>query len=80
MYSPPNAHHPLLLTQTVQPSRFVATRIAIDLALFEDLSADGGVPKTKEQLASKAGADFNLMGTGLVKLLSIPADHKQAVF
>jgi hypothetical protein len=63
----------------VQPSRFVATRIAIDLALFEDLSADVGVPKTKEQLASKAGADSNLIGTGLVKCLSINADYEQAV-
>lgn len=55
-------------------------RIGIDLALFEHLSADEGVPKTKEQLASKAGADSNLIGTDPVKLLSIHTDHEQAVF
>jgi len=61
-------------TRTAQPSRLVATRVAIDLALFEYLSADKGVPKTKEQLASKAGADPNLIGTPLIKILSIHTD------
>lgn len=53
-----------------QPTRFVAMRIAINLALFEHLSADEGAPKTKDQLASKAGADSNLIGITLVRICS----------
>lgn len=45
-------------------------RIAINLALFEHLSADEGAPKTKDQLASKAGADSNLIGRILKHLAS----------
>ena len=66
-------------TRFVQPSRFVATRIAIDLALFEHLSADEGNPKTKAQLASRADADPNLVGTSLVETLDICIDQGKVV-
>ncbi|MCJ1398246.1 hypothetical protein MMC11_001443 [Xylographa trunciseda] len=54
-----------------EPTRYVATRIAIDLGLFEHLSEDEGSSKTKEQLASKAGADSNLIGRILKHLASM---------
>ena len=44
-------------------------RIAIDLGLFEHLSKDGGSSKTKEQLASKAGLNSNLIGMMLASAL-----------
>ncbi|MCJ1385013.1 hypothetical protein MMC17_008131 [Xylographa soralifera] len=54
-----------------EPTRFVATRIAIDLSLFEHLSEDKGSSKTKEQLTSKTGADANLIGRILKHLASM---------
>ena len=65
----------------LQPSRFVAMRIAIDLALFEHLSADRGSSKTKQDLASKTSADPSLIGKPLIpRLLWSGIEHWQVVF
>ncbi|MCJ1476775.1 hypothetical protein MMC13_005444 [Lambiella insularis] len=54
-----------------EPTRLVATRIAIDLGIFERLSESGGTSRTKDQLASVSGADPNLIGRVLKHLASM---------
>ncbi|PVH92227.1 putative O-methyltransferase, partial [Periconia macrospinosa] len=43
------------------PTRTVASRIAIDLKIFQTIASDGGCPKTNEQLAVVTGASPKLV-------------------
>jgi hypothetical protein len=51
----------LLWNVWAMPTRTVATRVAIDLKLFETASGDNGSPKTNKQLAAATGASPTLV-------------------
>ena len=45
-----------------QPTRQIALRVALDLDVYNTLSADNGSPKSAAQLAAPKGADPVLVG------------------
>lgn len=49
------------LTPCAQPARTAATRIAVNLKIFETLIAENGRPKTAEELAVPTGASPKLV-------------------
>ncbi|KAF2714859.1 S-adenosyl-L-methionine-dependent methyltransferase [Pleomassaria siparia CBS 279.74] len=54
----------------LEPTRWAVTQVALDLHLFEALSADDGSPKTSDALANETGCDERLMSRLLKHLNS----------